>query len=962
MESVLAWLFDPSGLTPHGFCLLWKPGLIYTHALSDLAIGAAYVSISVALAVIVTRRRDVSFRPLVWLFISFILLCGATHWMDLLTLWVPSYGVQGVVKAATATVSVFTAFVLWRLLPAAMAQPSLAEFRALNEALRTNQEFLDRVGRIAGVGGWEYDVDSDRIVWSEETYRIHGVPPDYPLTVGGVIDFYAPESRPIVRAAFEAGLAKGEAWDLELPFDRADGQRIWVRVLGKPTFSEGRAIRIAGVLQDVTDLRNARLSLERANQRAVLAADSGGIGIWEWNMEQGDLAWDAWTNRLYGLDPGDTVVTYADWARRVHPQDRASVEQTMLDAISNRKPFEGEFRILWDDGSVHHIRASGHVTRDDGGRAVRMVGANWDVTRPRRLAADLAEQHELLRVTLESIGDGVVTTDIQGRVTWMNPVAEQMTGWTSAEAHLQPLSLVLQLIHQETRAPAESPLALCMAEGRIVGIANNTVLVSRDGREFGIQDSASPIRDDQGEMLGMVVVFHDVTEQRRLSGEMSYRASHDLVTGLVNRAEFEPRVHRALQRAQTGAAPSVVLYIDLDQFKIINDSCGHAIGDQVLIQIARLIEGTMRSSDTVARLGGDEFGVLLEDCPLAQAQALAQRICDRVAGYRFVHDEKLFRIGASIGLAQIDDRWPSLAALLQAADSACFAAKDAGRNRVHVWHDSDETIHTRNRQMHWAIEIETALDEGRFELFHQRIQTLGDRDVGAHAEVLLRMRDREGALAPPGAFLPAAERFHLASRIDRWVLSQVIAWMGDNPNLDRIDMLGVNLSGQSIGDRSFHRWAVDKLAEAGPRICQRLCFEITETAVVTNLADAARFIQQVREAGVRVALDDFGAGASSFGYLKMLPVDILKIDGQFIRNVLTDPLDAAAVRCFTEVAKLMGFQTVAEWVDDPDLPSSLKFKGIDFAQGYLFHRPAPISEFLKDALETGVSFQDEAAR
>ncbi len=912
-----------------------------------MAIGGAYVSISLALATIVTRRRDVSFKPLVWLFISFIILCGATHWLDLLTLWVPSYGVQGVVKAVTASVSVVTAIALWRLLPAAMAQPSLAQFQAVNDALRTNQDFLDRISTIAGVGGWEFDVARDAVIWSAETYRIHGVGPDYRPTVQGAIDFYAPEARPIIRAAVAAGLAKGENWELELPFDRADGRRIWVRAMGKPKFAEGRIVGIAGAIQDVTELRHAHLALERANERAVLAADSGGIGIWDWDIQQDSLVWDAWMKRLYGLPPGEEVANYADWAAlRLHPDDRAATEQALQDALAGGKPYEQEFRIVWEDGSVHYIRASGHVTRDSAGRPVRMTGANWDITQSKRLAADLAEQHELLRVTLDSIGDGVVTTDIEGRVTWLNPVAEQMTGWTTADAQRRPLSLVLQLVHEDTRAPAENPLALCMAEGRIVGAASTTVLVARDGREFGVQHSASPIRNGQGEMLGMVVVFHDVTEQRRLSQEMSYRASHDAVTGLVNRSEFESRLDWALQRAQSRGDVSAVLYIDLDQFKIINDSCGHAIGDQVLIQIARLLQEAVRASDSVARLGGDEFGVLLADCPLAQAHDLAQRICDRVGEYRFVHEERLFRIGASIGLAPIDDRWPSLAALLQAADSACFAAKDAGRNRVHAWHDSDETIHDRNRQMQWAIEIEAALDANRFELFHQRILSLGGSDLGQHAEVLLRMRDKDGALVQPGAFLPAAERFHLASRIDRWVLSQVIDWMTHNPLLDRIGMLSVNLSGQSIGDRSFHRWAVHKLAEAGPGICQRLCVEITETAVVTNLADAARFIQQVREAGVRVALDDFGAGASSFGYLKMLPVDFLKIDGQFIRGLLTDPLDAAAVRCFTEVARLMGVKTVAEWVDNAELPERLRSKGVDFAQGYLVHRPAPLDEFL----------------
>lgn len=315
--------------------------------------------------------------------------------------------------------------------------------------------------------------------------------------------------------------------------------------------------------------------------------------------------------------------------------------------------------------------------------------------------------------------------------------------------------------------------------------------------------------------------------------------------------------------------------------------------------------------------------------------------------FRFVHENRRFRIGTSIGLVPVDKRWASTAAIQQAADTSCYAAKEAGRNRVHAWFDTDAAMRARHHEIQWTSRIEQALDQDGFVLFAQRIQSIKEEAKGVHAEVLLRMRNEDGSLALPGAFLPAAERFHLVSRIDRWVLRQLLERLGGLPSMDLIESLSVNLSGQSVGDRAFHAWALELFAAAGRSVCSKICLEITETAAVTNLADAAIFIAQVRHAGVKVALDDFGAGASSFGYLKALAVDYLKIDGQFIRDLVSDPLDDAAVRCFADVARLMGLKTVAEFVDSADVLERLRVIGVDFAQGYLLHRPEPIDGLIE---------------
>jgi len=438
-----------------------------------------------------------------------------------------------------------------------------------------------------------------------------------------------------------------------------------------------------------------------------------------------------------------------------------------------------------------------------------------------------------------------------------------------------------------------------------------------------------------------------IQQLREASGEIHYNATHDALTGLVNRSEFEARLRRVLQKAAEDRSEHAMLYIDIDQFKLVNDSCGHAIGDQLLQQVGKLFADAIRTRDTLARLGGDEFAIILEHCSAEQAQRVAQQICDAMAAFRFVHDDRSFRVGASIGLVPVDDRWTTAAAIMQAADASCYAAKEGGRNRVHTWFDTDTAIRIRAGEMQWAMRIEQALDQSQFVLYAQRIEELGRKSHGIRAEALLRMVQDDGDLVPPGAFLPAAERFHLASRIDKWVLQHCLAWLKALPDPRAIRTLSINLSGHSIGDRAFHRHAIESFREAGSRICQQVCVEITETAAVTNLGDAAAFIAQIRALGVQVALDDFGSGASSFGYLKNLPVDYLKIDGQFVRDVVDDPLDEAAVRCFAEVARVVGVKTVAEFVDRPEVLARLRSMGIDYAQGFLLHRPAPLNDLLK---------------
>lgn len=721
--------------------------------------------------------------------------------------------------------------------------------------------------------------------------------------------------------------------------------------------STGQSVRSLAIIKDVTQRRRAERELAREHERLRNLIEGTNAGTWEWNVQTGEVIVNPRWAAILGWSIEELgTVTNQFRADISHPDELTQTRLLLRDHFAGRSDaYVTEVRLRHREGHWVWVEDRGRlITRTADGRPEWVFGVHIDISERKRrdeallrLSAELAEQHELMRVTLRSIGDAVITTDASGLISWLNPVAERMTGWLSSEALGRPLMQVFHIVNEETREPAPDPVAACMEEGRIVGLAQQTLLISRHNTEYGIQDSAAPILNSEGEMLGVVLVFHDVSEQRRLSGEMTYRATHDALTGLVNRAEFETRMLRTLRHAQENDSYHALMYIDLDQFKLVNDACGHAIGDQLLQQVSKLLADAIRARDTLARLGGDEFAIILEHCTMDQASRVAQKICDRMDAFRFVHEDRRFRIGASIGLVPVDKRWTSTSAIQQAADTSCYAAKEAGRNRVHAWFDTDAAMRARNHEIQWTSRIESALDGDGFELFAQRIECLTPQARGIHAEVLLRLRNADGSLVLPGSFLPAAERFHLISRVDRWVLSRSVGWLRDLPSPDCVESLSVNLSGQSVGDRAFHAWVYDLFAEVGPEVCTRLCLEITETAAVTNLADAAVFIRQVRAAGVKVSLDDFGAGASSFGYLKALPVDYLKIDGQYIRNLVNDKLDDATVRCFVDVARLTGLKTVAEFVDNAEVLSRLQVIGVDYAQGYLLHRPEPIEALIE---------------
>lgn len=566
-----------------------------------------------------------------------------------------------------------------------------------------------------------------------------------------------------------------------------------------------------------------------------------------------------------------------------------------------------------------------------------------------RMRTELSEAKDRAEVTLHSIGDAVITTDAHGVIEYINPVAETLTAWSAEGARGRPLGEVFRTVNETSREPTRDPVARALAEDRIVTLESHTLLLARDGQEYAIEDSAAPIRGPDARAYGAVLVFHNVTTARNMARQIEYQASHDALTGLLNRAAFEHRLNLALHAAVSQGSDHALLYLDLDQFKVVNDTCGHAAGDSLLQQLAPILASQLRRGDTFGRLGGDEFGVILHECAFAQAAKVAEKLRSAITQFRFGWQGKTFTLGVSVGAVPINAEFEAPGALLQAADEACYGAKDGGRNRVHIYKSDDRRLEQRRGEMEWVTRLQSALQDERFRLFGQSIQYLGSDNSrpGLHYEVLLRMEDEAGNLVPPGAFVPAAERYGVMPSIDRWVIGAVLDWLPrDTRHLQDLCLCAINLSASSLSDEGLLDFIVQSLQGSGVPP-DKLCFEITETAAMANLGQAIHLISSLKEIGCLFALDDFGAGMSSFGYLKSIPVDVLKIEGSFVRDIVKDDTSYALVKAINDIGHVMGKQTIAEFVENEAVLGMVRELGVDYAQGYGIGKPRPLEEFLE---------------
>ena len=647
----------------------------------------------------------------------------------------------------------------------------------------------------------------------------------------------------------------------------------------------------------------------------------------------------------FGYNSRDLMQEGRRYTEIIHPNDINWYLESEIQRGKSGALFSAtDYRIVCANGDVRWVYDYTVPVRAADGELTHYAGYILDITDRKQDEYELNQAREHAQVTLHSIADAVITTDMNGQIEYLNPSASQLTGWDSEIATGLPIQRVFCLFSDDSREALEDPIKQCLAYGEVIKSGKDVSLRRHDGLPCSVQYSASPIMADGGSALGVILVIHDVTVARKMEQELSWQASHDVLTGLINRVEFESRLDFAIEATRQASEHHVLCQLDIDKLKLINDTCSHEAGDNLIKALAVVLQGCLRESDILARIGGDEFGVLLKNCALDAATEVAENMLSAIRGMNFVSCERSFDVCASIGIAPVTSGAGALAHIMSQADLACYAAKDSGGDRYRVYESGDQSLARRHDEMKWVSKLNDAIKSDQLVLYYQEIvPVVADTEAGGHFEVLVRMLDENGDIIAPDAFLPAAERYHLITRLDRWVISNTFSWYAGRMDVADLDTVAINLSGASVTDNNFLDFIKNELRvhNVPPSV---ICFEITETTAIANLEAAAGFIQELKRLGCRFALDDFGSGLSSFTYLKSLPVDYLKIDGSFVKDMETDAIDCAMVSSIHQLGSLIGIKTIAEFVENDGILAKLAEIGVDYAQGYGIARPRPLQD------------------
>jgi diguanylate cyclase (GGDEF)-like protein/PAS domain S-box-containing protein len=701
--------------------------------------------------------------------------------------------------------------------------------------------------------------------------------------------------------------------------------------------STGQVKSVATISVDITDRKHAEEALRESEERFRAIVDNSPSAILLKGMGGRFLIankqWHNWFNPDNKDIFGKTVFEFFP---KKHAEEVAALDRAV---VKSGRPIAREMETPFSDGSVRTTILHKFPIFGPDGSPIAIGGLNTDITDRKRAEEALRASERRYRALYEDNPSMYFTVNAEGKVLSVNPFGASQLGYTCEE--LMGKSFV-DLTYLDDQAKVEQMLRESIARpGRLQ--RREVRKLRKDGALLWARETARASEGADGQKV-VLIVCEDSTDAHELSEKLSYQASHDALTGLVNRREFEHRLMRVLQSAQDAKTMHALCYFDLDQFKVINDICGHIAGDELLKQLSQILDAKVRKRDTLARLGGDEFGLLMEHCSLRQAGRVARTLQRVIREFRFVWDNRVFNIGASIGLVPIGSTSESVTSVLSMADAACYAAKDAGRNRIHVYHEEDSELLRRHGEMELVSQINRALEEGRFYLASQPIVSVGHSgSARSYYEILLRMEGQDGGMISPDVFLPAAERYNISAKLDRWVIGTAFAWLTSGAeDLDQLHLCSINLSGHSLGDSEFLQFVVRQFEET--RLpAAKICFEITETAAIANLESATMFMKTLKERGCRFALDDFGSGLSSFAYLKNLPVDILKIDGVFVKDIVDDPIALAMVKSINEIGQVMGKKTIAEFVENRNILEKLGELGVDYAQGYGVGRPQPIA-------------------
>jgi diguanylate cyclase (GGDEF)-like protein/PAS domain S-box-containing protein len=880
---------------------------------------------------------------------------GSERWMDLTSAVIEPINGQGPTGMATGV--------------------DITERKLAEVALRESGARLELAQRAAGIVTWDWNLLTDELIVPPHAAELLGCTPAQLWTSGReVLSAIHPEDHEIFVGALRLCLEAGRDLSVEVRLRAPDGSYRWFNDRGRAVRDEtGTPVRVIGVIRDISDRKVSEERLRSIVEgtssttgadflRSLVRHLAGALGT-RFAFVAEVACPESYRARILAFWTGEDFGELFEYDIRGTPCENVIARQFCYypsdawrlfpsDAWLREEGIESYFAVpLFDseDRPLGHMAVmdTRPLAQDLPAMSIlKIFAARAGAEIERKLAEEaLAQEKERAQVTLASIGDGVIRTDAEGIIDYLNPVAERLTGWATAEACGQPVMHVFNVVDEASGRPLANPVERCLREGEVVELTGYSLLIRRDSGESAIRDSVAPIRDRLGRITGTVLVFKDVTQLRGLEREMVYLARHDPLTGLINRREFERRLQHCLTTAREEERLHALFYLDLDEFKVVNDTCGHLAGDEMLKQITALLKSRLRKTDTLARLGGDEFGVLLEDTQPDRARETGHALRTTVQQFRFAWQERIFEVGVSIGFVPITPETADMAHVLSAADAACYVAKENGRNRMHEYQPDDTALAERYGEMQWIHRIHKAFAEHRFCLYHQPIVPLCPSLQGEPplCEIFIRMIDEEGRLASPAAFIPAAERYHLIGTIDRWVVHAAFVSLACRA-LSHEDetCFAINLSGQSLGDDAFLEYVLEEIEVTGvaPR---RVYFEITETAAVENLEQAVTFIRVLKERGCRFVLDDFGSGLSSFAYLKNLQVDFLKIDGAFVRDMVGSPVQRALVESIHQIGQVMGIRTIAESVENRATLEMLREVGVDYVQGFGIAMPEPLS-------------------
>ncbi len=724
---------------------------------------------------------------------------------------------------------------------------------------------------------------------------------------------------------------------------KSDGSIIWIQDVVHVVSDENNVpVRLRGLMIDITEKKQFEIALKESEERFSYAMLGASDGLWDWNMEAGQVYFSLRWKSMLGFEEEEIENSLNSFKKLLHTDDSERVFQHVEDYVSGKVDrYSIEFRLRHKKEYYLDIHSQGFGVRNNNNEIIRLVGTHTDITDRKLAEKALISSETRFRTLYDETPAVFFSVNQDGYIISINEFGASHLGYKTSEIIGQAIELIF---HEEDTVKRmlecfNYPEGIQRWESSLLKKQSDSIRVRQSVRVVnGIDDE-----------LCLFIICEDITETHRLSEELKYQATHDSLTSLVNRREFEKRLDRVLNSQSILFPGHAVCYMDLDNFKVINDTCGHLAGDALLKQLTTLLSGSVRGRDTLARLGGDEFAILMENCSLKQAIAVAEKILAIVEKFNFVWGENKFKVGVSIGLVPINDAGISVVNILSAADSACYVAKESGRNRIHIFSHDDDELEKRKGEMQWVSRINQALEDNLFCLFYQEVVS-GKSSKKADKrrfEILLRIKTYDGNYVLPGAFLPSAERYNLSTRIDEWVVAETLDWLtSDSSILDVVESCAINISGHSVCNEGFLEYCFNKIKTSGVS-ANKICFEITETAAIANLSSAKKFMSELGKEGCSFALDDFGSGLSSFGHLKSLPVDYIKIDGVFVRDIVTDPVDYEMVSAINRMGHVMNKKIIAEYVENDEISALLKKIGVDFIQGYGISKPQPIEAFLQ---------------